>query len=301
MRSWSSRATACLMALGAVAIFRAAQADDAKPAAPATDNAKPAAAPAQDSGWQFMAGPYAWALGITGNLGNGKQQSSVDLSFIDIVQKSDSLIGAEGHAEALHQRFGLFFDGIYAKIGASASQSASNGAATAKLGADADLQLAFVEAGAFYRVVDRYQLWHPAPEVGGGTFSFDVLAGARYTVVDVDVKANLDINQVAAFKRDIDGMHDWVDPFIGGRVRFGLADNVDFQLRGDVGGFGVGSAFTWNTQALLGYRFTMFGAQAEAWGGYRALGQDYSEGSGRRDLNWDVVLHGPVLGMSITW
>jgi len=289
MRCWSNAATACWMALGAMAIAGTARADDAKPAAPA-----------EDDGWQFTAAPYAWALGINGDIGNGKQQSPVDLSFTDILQKSDSLIGAEGHFEAQHKRFGLFLDGIYAKITASANQSASNGIASANLDVDANLQLAFVEAGTFYRIVDRYPLWHPAPEIGGGTFSFDVLAGARYTVVDVDVKADLDVNQFS-FNRGMDGMHDWVDPFIGGRVRFGLADNVDLQLRGDVGGFGVGSDFTWNTQALLGYRFTMLGAQAEAWGGYRALGQDYSEGSGRRDLNWDVILHGPVLGLSITW
>jgi hypothetical protein len=30
-------------------------------------------------------------------------------------------------------------------------------------------------------------------------------------------------------------------------------------------------------------------------------GRDYSEGSGREDFNWDVVFHGPVIGMSKTW
>jgi hypothetical protein len=63
----------------------------------------------------------------------------------------------------------------------------------------------------------------------------------------------------------------------------------------------TGSDFTWNTQALLGRRFLLFGADATAWGGYRALGQDYDDHSGDREFTWDMVLHGPIIGMSVTW
>jgi hypothetical protein len=269
-----------------------------------------AAAPcnAQDAGtqtaeiddWHFLVGPYAWAIGINGDIGKGSRETSVDASFTDIVKASDSLVGLEGHAEAQYKRFGLFFDGIYADITASDKESASDGVVTADLNADLDLQLAILEAGTFYRVVDTYQLWHPSPDLGGGTFTFDALAGARYTYLKATVDAKLDVNQLD-FKRDLDGSRDWVDPFVGGRLNVGLTNSADFQLRGDIGGFGVGSDFTWNTQALLGYRFTMFGADAEVWGGYRALAQDYHEGSGSNRFSWDVIIHGPVLGLAITW
>ena len=33
----------------------------------------------------------------------------------------------------------------------------------------------------------------------------------------------------------------------------------------------------------------------------RALAQDYDSSSGGREFTWDVVLHGPIIGMSVTW
>ena len=45
------------------------------------------------------------------------------------------------------------------------------------------------------------------------------------------------------------GSVDWVDPVVGGRIRYNLVPGQDFILRGDVGGFGVGSQFTWNALA----------------------------------------------------
>lgn len=283
---------ACLIGLGASAAATGAQAQDAAAPEAAKDTA------AKD--WQFTTAPYAWAFGITGDVGNGKHQASVNDNFIDILQKSDSLVGLQGHAEVQYRRFGVFFDGTYADITATEKASRSDRFLSADLKVDVDQQIAIIEAGTFYRLVDNYQLRPRDPGYGGGTVSFDVLAGARYTYVGVDVNAKLDINELA-FKREFDGSRDWVDPFVGGRVRFGLTDAVDFNLRGDVGGFGVGSKFTWNTQALLGYHFTLFGAAAEAGAGYRALSQDYDEGNGRRDFNWDVILHGPVIGMTVTW
>ena len=43
------------------------------------------------------------------------------------------------------------------------------------------------------------------------------------------------------------------------------------RRRGQVGGFGVGSDFTWNVQAFVGYRTTLFGRETTFALGYRAL------------------------------
>jgi hypothetical protein len=51
---------------------------------------------------------------------------------------------------------------------------------------------------------------------------------------------------------------------------------------------------------LLGYRFGLFGEDnARVVGGYRAMYQDYTDGSGDNKFEWDVTLHGPILGLSI--
>jgi len=272
----------------------------ASPASPSpAEDSKPAV-PADSHAWHFTVAPYAWALSLNGKIGVGKRDTTVDASFIDILRESNSLIGIEGHVEAQRDRFGFFFDGIYTIISASLHESAGDRFVTADLNVNVDTEMAILEAGGFYRVVDQYPLWKPTETIGGGTFIFDVLAGARYTYLGVSANTKLGVDE-RAFKRDVDGSHDWVDPFIGGRLMLGIADSVDFTLRGDIGGFGVGSDFTWNTQALVGYRFTLLGAKAEAWGGYRALSQDYTDGSGHKAFKWDVIMHGPVLGMSITW
>jgi hypothetical protein len=67
----------------------------------------------------------------------------------------------------------------------------------------------------------------------------------------------------------------------------------------DVGGFGVGSDFAWSALGLFGWRFALLGQDAAALWGYRALGQDYSTGSGRQRFEWDVIMHGPAIGLTV--
>jgi hypothetical protein len=50
---------------------------------------------------------------------------------------------------------------------------------------------------------------------------------------------------------------------------------------------------------LVGYSFHLLGDDnAKVFAGYRALGQDYSDGSGADKFEWDETLHGPVLGLA---
>jgi len=66
------------------------------------------------------------------------------------------------------------------------------------------------------------------------------------------------------------------------------------------GGFGVGSDFAWQATGLIGYRVGLFAERdANLFAGYRALDQDYSDGSGRNRFAWDVTAHGPVIGVAI--
>lgn len=62
---------------------------------------------------------------------------------------------------------------------------------------------------------------------------------------------------------------------------------------GDVGGFGVGSDYSWNAQAYVGYRMCLLRAPVILQAGYRALHQKYEDGG----FKWDVTQHGPVIGM----
>ena len=48
----------------------------------------------------------------------------------------------------------------------------------------------------------------------------------------------------------------WVDPIIGARYRRQLGDKWQIGLRGDIGGFNVGSEFAWYVNALASRRLT---------------------------------------------
>ncbi len=78
-----------------------------------------------------------------------------------------------------------------------------------------------------------------------------------------------------------------------------IRDRHQLVFRGDIGGFGVGSDFAWNVAGLLFYDFDLFGKDASVIAGYRALYQDFEDGSGANKFAYDVTTHGPILGMVI--
>jgi hypothetical protein len=88
----------------------------------------------------------------------------------------------------------------------------------------------------------------------------DVLGGARYWNQELDISlrvaGTLTADVQADFKRlglsvrrsvkrsaataiARSGDLEWVDPFVGGRIRHQIAQDKELMLEGDVGGFGV--------------------------------------------------------------
>ena len=88
---------------------------------------------------------------------------------------------------------------------------------------------------------------------------------------------------------DVERDVNWIEPFVGGRVLPTLSKRVTIGVRGDVGGFGVGSDLIWSLVGSIQYHVSR---QVALGGGYRALDIDYAQGSG----GLDVLMHGPLLG-----
>ena len=71
-------------------------------------------------------------------------------------------------------------------------------------------------------------------------------------------------------------------------------------LRGDIGGFDVGSEFTWQVLATYDFqlcvtdRYTLNGYL-----GYRTLAVDYSQASGNNCYEFDALMQGPVIGATL--
>lgn len=121
---------------------------------------------------------------------------------------------------------------------------------------------------------------------------FDAFLGARYSDLEPSISFSGPLGLGA------EGKQDWLDPFVGLRWRWSFTDQLQLSVRGDVGGFGVGSDFAWKAAALLYWQpFKHVGFM----GGYQGLYQDYEDGSGRDYFKYDVTMHGPILGINFTW
>lgn len=250
-------------------------------------------------GWSVRFTPYGWLTGLDGTQTVRGRSAKVDASFIDVVEKSDSLVALMGNIEARYGLFALYGDVVWSKIGAEGGNVRSRTLApgvTGTLGTSLNLEIemAIVEVGAAYEVARS------------GPLALDLLGGARYwhqeADLSFDIAGAIDIGDLQlagarAFARS--GSVDWLDPVIGARVRYAVAPGHEIFLRGDIGGFGVGSNFSW--QAVGGYGFdfgTYQGITFSGVIGYRALSVDYAQGEGRRRYEFDLIQHGPILGIS---
>jgi hypothetical protein len=89
-----------------------------------------------------------------------------------------------------------------------------------------------------------------------------------------------------------------VDPVIGAIYTWPLSDDWTLNLRGDIGGFGVGSDFAWQGMATLRWQFSPRAALGVA---YRYLDMDYEDGTGSNFFKYDMAMSGPAMGVIFTF
>jgi len=237
---------------------------------------------AQDDRWSVLVAPYAWALSLDGEATIRGRSADVDVGFGDVLDDLD--LAAMGEVRVHYGPLGVFLNGVYGKL--SAARSAEIGPLEAE--ADATVETTFLEFGVSYRL-------DPVPlgADGGASVILEPYVGGRYTDLEVDLETTV------LRTRDIEGSLDWTDPIVGLRTEWEFSDRWAAVLSGDIGGLGAGSDLAWNVIGVAGYRFGLREERdAAAFVGYRALGQDYDEGSGSDRTEWDVTAHGPVLGFA---
>jgi hypothetical protein len=230
--------------------------------------------------WQFQLAPYVWALAADGDVTVKGQKSDVSLSFKDIFEELNYGVMLQG--EARKGRVGAFANVLYANLGDEENVGGFK--------IDPDVNLFWGGFAGYYRLGP----WDLDSEAGDDSpqLIVDPYAGVRYTYLDVD----LDISGGPSLGKS----QDWVEPIVGLRTLWELSPRWGVTAAGDVGGFGVGSDFAWQAIGLVNYRFGLFGDDnARFAAGYRALHQDYSNGSGANKFEWDVTLHGPIFALAI--
>jgi hypothetical protein len=212
----------------------------------------------EDQGWIVDVSAFIFGAGMDGTIGVAGHDADIDVSFGDIIE--DLEMGAMGSVRVARNRWAFTTEVIYMGLGASAGA----------FGTDVDQWN--IEPSASFRVSDR----------------FETIVGARYTNLSTEIRG--------PFGRAVSGTVDWWDPIIGARLMLPIKDGAwTFNLRGDVGGFGVGSDFAWQ---LFPYLSWQFGERGSMQAGYRAVSMDYDEGSGLTEFKYDVVTQGPQLGVT---
>lgn len=220
--------------------------------------------------WEFNLAPlYLWAVSLNGDMTTKGNTNPVDVNFSDAIGGLSAVFTV--HFEGLHKsRWGFLTDVAYVKL----SGDQNTGGPTLHVNFENFLG----ELAGLYRF-------------GEGSHLVDALLGIRYTVL----KPKIGIGNIP---QQFSQTENWVDPIIGARYTWNISDRWKLMIRGDIGGFGVGSDFTWNAAGLIDFKLWKC---VSVMAGYRALYQDYKDGSGIDEFKYDVTMHGPILAFNINW
>ena len=261
--------------------------------------------------WTVSFMPYGWLAFLNGDITVKGRTAAVDVSAKQVIEHLEGMPWFS-YAEARKGRLALYNDLFYSKLGISEGVSLRRVerqvGGTLDAAASLDFEQTIVEVGGAYEIAR----WSSAGSANGSSASgsytaIDVLAGARYwhqkMGINLDVSGGVTIRDLIlsgnlAIARS--GSVDWVDPVVGARLRHRFAPGHELAVRGDVGGFGAGSQFSWNALAAYSWDFAVRnGVTYSGVLGYRALYVDYEQGSGRNKYAYDVLTHGPILGLNI--
>jgi hypothetical protein len=226
-----------------------------------------AAAPVQASEWTFDFAPYYWAASVGGSV-------TVDGEDIDLEGGGDGFFGEPalsgflGHFEAHHGPWSYVLAPTFITSELEGGQSPN---------VDADVTI-------------RAQM-HEAFVAREFAPHWEWLLGARYQQIDTEI----DLSIANVLQGSVDDTRSWLDPIVGLRYQTGLGEDWGLHARADIGGFGAGSDFAWNASLLASYSIS------EHWGayfGYRALVIQFEDRGGSDDLEYDLSLYGPIIGVN---
>jgi opacity protein-like surface antigen len=239
------------------------------------------AAPAAATTWHVHVIPAFWVPAkFDGDIDVGPIETQGNLDLGDLLDALDFAL--EGGIAVSNGDWSILAYGSYFKLGAEVRSQQPLGVAET----DMDYELTIFDIAVGKRLARG--------PLGNGSWRADLLAGGRYWEQKVEIRQS----DPVGFNPMIDRRDDWVDAFVGGRVVLDINEAVALWFRGDVGGFSIGSSadLTWTLTAMLELRLS------EAWrlvAGYRYVDVDWDKGSGRRRIELDYKIHGPIIGASV--
>lgn len=210
--------------------------------------------------WRFEVTPYLWATGIDGTIGfNNGSAKSADMSASNVLSnlKSGGMISAEAHKG----KWGIMADVVSATLQNSGSVSVVTPDGSAQVGDKITMQQTLLTGVVTYTVANTKDAY------------VDALLGVRA----IDATATLSLNvDGTSIKRSISKTTSTVDPIIGAKGRYRIADSTWYvPFYGDVGSGGGTTNLTWQVMAGVGKTFNNL---IDASLTYRALYYDMKDG-----------------------
>jgi len=240
--------------------------------------------------WQISFTPYYWVPNIDVDATVAGATVNIDMDYDDIMDTFD-VFGFSGRVEAWKGDWGLFFDGQY--VAADAEFDITGAFGVVRLGADVDLVDTTLDFGMAYKLVKM-----PLGENGNRMLTFEPLGGLRYHYFKEEIELRATIAGLGIQGTTIGGDEEWVEPFVGARLRYDLNKNLAAGVRTDFGGFGIGSAskLTWNLIAGVDWQFKK---NTSLKLGYKIFDMDYERGNGSDNIGFDGKIQGPMIGLTI--
>jgi len=224
--------------------------------------------------WEFNLAPfYLWAVSMDGEMTTGTTTTPVVADFKDLASALEVIFTV--HFEGMHKAgWGFLVDVNYLTLNDQQTMPSP-----VPVSLDIDFTSVLTELAGIY----RFSL---------GENAFDVIGGARYYSLEPEIN----ITSTLPLPSKIDKTQDWWDAMIGGRYIWTINEKWNFMARGDVGFFG--SDLTWNVIGLFEFQPWK---HVSLLAGYRYMDIDYEDGSGANLFKYDMIMHGPLLGVNIVW
>jgi opacity protein-like surface antigen len=245
---------------------------------------------AGDDKWQISFTPYFWAPSIDADVTTGGATLHADLSLDEILDNFD-LFGFSGRVEMWKGDWGFFFDGQY--VNADAEFDVTGPFGKVRLGADVEIVDSTLDFGVAYKLFKV-----PLEADRSRMLTFEPLGGLRYHYFKEEVKLTATVAGLGTRGTTLGGDEEWVEPFVGARLKYDLTKNLAAGVRTDFGGFGIGSAskLTWNLIAGVDWQFKK---NMSLKLGYKIYDMDYERGSGPSRIGFDGKMQGPMAALTI--
>jgi hypothetical protein len=258
--------------------------------------------------WTVSVTPYGWLPFLTGDVTVRGRTAEIDVNPIEVIEHLGALPWMS-YVEARRGPVALYNDIFFAKLGIGVRGVRSLGGLTLDAALGVEFTQTVIEVGGAYEVFKWWSGGGVQPDALPRYTAIDLLVGARYwhqeLAINLALAGGLDTTGLVvtggrAIARA--GSVDWVDPVVGARVRHQLAPGRELVLRGDIGGFDVGSKLSWNVLGAYSWHIAARnGVTYAGILGYRLLAVDYEKGAGVSRYEYDVLQHGPLMGLTVSF